>query len=37
LTAEQRAELDRRWADHLANPESVIAWEEVRHKLCDGK
>jgi putative addiction module component (TIGR02574 family) len=24
LSAEQKAELDRRWADHLANPESAI-------------
>jgi putative addiction module component (TIGR02574 family) len=37
LTAEQQAELDRRWADHLVNPESAILWEEVRRKLRDGK
>lgn len=29
LTDEQRAELDRRLADHEANPDDVIAWEEV--------
>lgn len=37
LTPEQEAELDRRWADHLANPESAIPWEDVRSKLRDGK
>jgi putative addiction module component (TIGR02574 family) len=25
-----RAELDRRVADHLANPEDVVPWEEVK-------
>ena len=33
LTDEQRAELDRRWAEHLANPDSGIPWSEVRSKL----
>lgn len=37
LSSDQKAELDRRWADHLANPESAIPWEEVRRKLRDGK
>ena len=36
LSSEQKAELDRRWADHLANPESAIPWEEVRRKLRNG-
>ncbi|MDQ3171831.1 MAG: addiction module protein [Acidobacteriota bacterium] len=33
LTDEQRAELDRRWAEHEANPGSAIAWADVRAKL----
>lgn len=33
LTDEQRAELDRRWAEHLDNPNSGIPWSEVRSKL----
>ena len=33
LTDEQRAELDRRWAEHLENPGSAIPWPEVRRKL----
>jgi len=33
LTDDQRAELDRRWAEHLANPDSAIPWSEVRRKL----
>ena len=33
LTDEQRAELDRRWAEHIENPGSAIAWSEVRRKL----
>ena len=32
-TAEQRAELDRRWAEHLRNPGSAVPWSEVRRKL----
>ena len=26
LTDEERAELDRRWAEHLENPASAIPW-----------
>ena len=33
LTDEQGAELDRRWAEHLANPASATPWSEVRRKL----
>ena len=33
LTDEQRAELDRRWAEHLEDPGSAIPWSEVRRKL----
>jgi putative addiction module component (TIGR02574 family) len=33
LTEEQAAELDRRWAEHLANPGSAVPWSEVRRKL----
>jgi putative addiction module component (TIGR02574 family) len=37
LSPDQRAELERRWAEHVAGPESAIPWEEVRRKLQDGK
>ena len=33
LTDEQRAELDRRWAEHVENPGSAIPWSDVRRKL----
>lgn len=33
LTEGQRVELDRRWAEHVANPESAIPWSDVRAKL----
>lgn len=33
LTDTQRAELDRRWAEHVAHPESAIPWADVRSKL----
>lgn len=33
LSDEQKAELDRRWAEHLRNPGSAIPWETVRRRL----
>jgi putative addiction module component (TIGR02574 family) len=33
LTPEQKAELDHRLAEHIANPASAVAWDEVRRKL----
>ena len=33
LTDEQAAELDRRWAEHLADPGSAEPWSEVRRRL----
>jgi putative addiction module component (TIGR02574 family) len=35
LSDADRAELDRRWAEHLNNPDSAIPWSEVRSKLLD--
>jgi putative addiction module component (TIGR02574 family) len=36
LSPEQADELDRRLAEHLANPESALPWDEVRRKLQGG-
>ena len=33
LSPEQEVELDRRWAEHVADPSSAVPWEEVRKKL----
>jgi len=33
LSDEDGAELDRRWAEHLANPGSGVPWSKVRTKL----
>ena len=36
LGPDERTELDRRWAEHLAEPGSAVPWPEVRRKLRDG-
>lgn len=33
VSPELAAELDRRWADHLAHPETGVPWEQVLKKL----
>ncbi len=35
LTTEQAAELDRRLAEHQADPSSAVPWEDVRKKLLN--
>ena len=35
LTDADRAELDRRWAEHVEKPDSAVPWLEVRSKLVD--
>lgn len=35
LTGAQRAELDRRLADHEANPTDVVPWEEVKASITE--
>jgi putative addiction module component (TIGR02574 family) len=35
LGREERAELDRRWTEHLVDARSAIPWDEVRRKLGD--
>ena len=37
LTPEVAAELDRRLAEHLADPSTGIPWEEVRKKFSGGQ
>ena len=37
LTPEQEAELDRRLAEHVANPVFAIPWDEVRRKVAGGE
>lgn len=34
LTDAQRAELDRRLADHEAYPDDVVSWEEVKSSIA---
>jgi len=35
LTDAQRAELDRRLAEHEASPEDVVPWEEARASIAE--
>ena len=35
LTDAQRAELDRRIADHEVNPDDVVPWEEVKASISE--
>ena len=35
LTQAQRDELDRRIADHEANPDDVVSWEEVKTSITE--
>jgi putative addiction module component (TIGR02574 family) len=36
LTPEEQAELDRRWAEHVAKPDSAVPWNKVQRKLRNG-
>jgi putative addiction module component (TIGR02574 family) len=36
LTPELRAELDRRVAEHRADPASAVAWEDLERQLLRG-
>jgi len=33
LTAEERAEIDRRLAEHERNPDAAVPWEQVHARL----
>jgi putative addiction module component (TIGR02574 family) len=35
LTDAQRAELDRRLAEHETNPDDVVPWEELRESVTE--
>ena len=35
LTDAQRRELDRRIADHEANPDDVVSWSDVKASIAD--
>jgi putative addiction module component (TIGR02574 family) len=35
LTDQQRAELDRRIADHETNPDDVVSWERVKAAVAE--
>jgi putative addiction module component (TIGR02574 family) len=36
VTDAQRDELDRRLADHRADPEAAVSWESLRQELLQG-
>lgn len=36
LGPEERAKLDRRWAEHLEEPGSAVSWHDAQGKLRDG-
>ena len=33
LSEAQCVELDRRWREHIENPESALSWADIRSKL----
>jgi putative addiction module component (TIGR02574 family) len=33
LSDSDRAELDKRWAEHIENPDSAVPWSQLRTKL----
>jgi putative addiction module component (TIGR02574 family) len=35
LTAEEAAELDRRWTEHVQRSESSTPWDDVRRRLME--
>lgn len=35
LTEAQRAELDRRMAEHEANPDDVVPWEKIKASITE--
>ena len=37
VTVELKAELDRRWAEHLRDPDSGVPWDEVKRRLLGRK
>ena len=36
MTATQREELERRLAEHLANPDELVSWDEVKASIAKG-
>lgn len=35
LSDEEKEELDRRYAEHLRDPDSALKWEDVKARLLD--